>query len=547
MIRKLLEKLPLLLWFVPGFLLWASFPPMGESADVFFALAPAIWFSRRNSPKRSFLCWFSNGLFFWTATLSWMPAIVKNGGPWPLVVLGWGALAAYCALYFGLFGWLAAIVWRWVRTRHYGWRLLAIFVAEPVLWAGLEIVRSRLFGGFAWNQLGVAPVNAGLGEPAMLGGVYLVSAIAVLVNGTFVSIAERMFAGFMRDSEQVGAPPRWLRSVETIVPLVLVIGVYQIAGVCRDFFGSSCHVKMSAGLVQRNFPSVFEMSQGVEEDTEERYSFLFSTLVHAKPDVLILPESAFCEVGAVDSPRASLFARQAMSVTGAKAVLAGGSRRSGGKLYNSAALYSRHQESRPRCSDVYDKVHLVPFGEFIPFDKVFTVLQKLAPVGSCTPGELKTLELALDASTAKLGVAICYEDTDSAQMRRLAEKGARVLVFMTNDNWFSSSVEPVQHAWQAVARAIETGLPVARVGNSGVTGTISPDGKASWLADGDGRPIVDEAGAMCARIDMPSDWTPTVYVRLGDVPLFCAFLVLLTAIGMVEYKASYEQRRKVSM
>ena len=118
---------------------------------------------------------------------------------------------------------------------------------------------------------------------------------------------------------------------------------------------------------------------------------------------------------------------------------------------------------------------------------------------------------------------------------------------MTNDNWFSSSVEPVQHAWQAVARAIETGLPVARVGNSGVTGTISPDGKASWLVDGDGRPIVDEAGAMCARIDMPSDWTPTVYVRLGDVPLFCAFLVLLTAIGMVEYKASYEQRRKVSM
>ena len=171
MIRNLLKKLPYVLWILPGFLLWASFPPMGERFDSFFALAPILWYARRHDARKSFRTWFANGFFFWFATLSWMPAIIKNGGPWYLVVLGWGVLSAYCALYFGLFGWFSSRVWGWVRRRSYGWRLFAIVVAEPVLWSGLELVRSRFLGGFAWNQLGVPAVNAGLGSPASLGGV----------------------------------------------------------------------------------------------------------------------------------------------------------------------------------------------------------------------------------------------------------------------------------------------------------------------------------------------------------------------------------------
>ena len=115
MIRNLFRKMAWLPWVVPGFLLWASFPPMAEHTDCLFALAPLMWFARRRPARRSFLLWAANGLFFWLATLSWMPAIVKNGGPWPLVALGWGALAAYCALYFGAFGWLSAGFWGWAR------------------------------------------------------------------------------------------------------------------------------------------------------------------------------------------------------------------------------------------------------------------------------------------------------------------------------------------------------------------------------------------------------------------------------------------------
>lgn len=538
MIARLAAKIKwILFWILPGFLLWASFPPMAETTDVFFALAPALFFARHNSPRRSFLCWFVNGLFFWTVTLSWMPAIVKNGGPWPLVVLGWGALAAYCALYFGAFGWLSSHVWRLARARGYRWRLFAIFVAEPVLWAGLEIVRSRLGGGFAWNQLGVAPVNAAIGAPAALGGVYLVSALVILINGTFASVADRILAPRLKDEAATDAPPKWARSVETLIPVLLVLGVYKAANPAARPSGGEGTEEIKIGLVQRNMPSVFEVLSGKEEDPVERYGFLFSTLKYMKPDLVVLSESALAEVGPVDSARARSFALWALKESGARALLSGGSRAEGGRLYNSAAVFTEDG-----LGDVYDKVHLVPFGEFIPGDKTFPVLQRLAPVGSCTPGELRLMR----AGGAALGVAICYEDTDSAQMRSLARMGARALVLITNDNWFSDSVEPLQHAWQAVARAVETGLPVIRVGNSGVTGIVTPDGGVSWLSGADGKPLVDKAGATCVRVALPRAGAG-VYLALGDAPIFSAFLILLIAMGMIKYKAHYEQRRKVSL
>ena len=127
--------------------------------------------------------------------------------------------------------------------------------------------------------------------------------------------------------------------------------------------------------------------------------------------------------------------------------------------------------------------------------------------------------------------------------------GARVLFFITNDSWFSHSVETEQHAWQAVARAIETGLPVVRVGNSGVTGTITPDGKTSWLVGPNGKPLVDKEGTMFDKVKVKGEgeqWQ-TVYVALGDWPLGIAFALLILSMILVKYKAHYEQRRTLSL
>ena len=563
MFTGLYRKLKPILWFLPGFLLWAAYPPMGERMDCLFALAPLMWLSRREVSagivaKR----WFQSGIFYWVATLSWMPAIVKNGGPWPLVVLGWFALAAYCALYFWLYGWLSAKYWRWAKfsgnrtieqsNNSYWKRILGILVVEPLLWCGLELVRSRFLGGFAWNQLGVVPVNSGFGAPAALGGVYLCSAVVILINGTIAGIAERVWkperSGFANLK-------RW-GSVETVLAFVVVFGVYSESSrlVNRTIEQSEQSNTLKVAMVQRNFPCVFKQQ---EERPIEVYERLLGNVAALGPDIVVLPESAMCEFGPVDQQGAVRFAEWVAKKTGGAALLAGGTRYEDGKTYNSAALYEGTGKDNKRTTarvEVYDKVHLVPFGEFIPGDKWITALQKLAPVGSCTPGELKTL--GVGAATASVrqqveaGVAICFEDTDSAQMRELAKKGARVLFFITNDSWFSQSVETEQHAWQAVARAIETGLPVVRVGNSGVTGTIAPDGKASWLVGPNGRPLVDEEGTMLDRIALTTNnqqLTTTPYVVLGDIPLAILFALLILSMIMVKYKAHYEQRRTLSL
>ncbi|MGN0833956.1 MAG: apolipoprotein N-acyltransferase [Kiritimatiellia bacterium] len=536
MLSDTVSKLFRFAWLLPGFLLWAAYPPMGERTDVLFALAPLMWLSRRApgaavSAKR----WFQSGCLYWLATLSWMPAIVKNGGPWPLVVLGWFALAAYCALYFAAYGWLSAAYWQWARrprpgaaelptSGRYGWRLAGVLLVEPLLWCGLELVRSRLFGGFAWNQLGVVPVNSGFGAPAALGGVYLCSAVVILINGTIAGIGERMWK-----PERSGfANLRRLGVLETVLAFALVFGIYRSS---RPFVAAAdSRPLLSVALVQRNFPCCF---QPQEERPYEAYGRLLDNVAPLKPDLVVLAESALCEFGPVDQQGAENFARWVAGRTGA-ALLAGGTRYADGCTYNSAALYVPPSASL----SVYDKVHLVPFGEFIPGDKLIPALQQFAPVGSCTPGELKTLALATAAERLELGVAICFEDTDSAQLRELARKGARVLCFLTNDSWFSRSVEAEQHAWQAVARAIETGLPVVRVGNSGVSGTIAPDGRATWLLGEDGRPLVDRPGTMFDRI--PAGSGKTAYVVVGDAPLGIAFALLISSMILVKYRNSHE-------
>lgn len=545
MLRRLVPLVKTLAWLVPGLLLWASFPPVGEMLDVYAALAPLMWFARRNAPRKSAGLFFRNGLVFWIGTLSWMTALTRNGGPWPLVVLGWLFLSLYCSAYFAAFGWLDAHVWAWAAKegkRTYAKRLFAIIVAEPVLWAGLELVRSRLFGGFAWNLLGVAPANAGFGAPASLGGVYLLSATVVLVNGTIASIADRMMARKDAAAGMAAAKvPQWLRSVETLAPFAIVFGIYAacggLAGRTDVKSAAGPRGSMTVALFQRNFPCVFS---GTRENPVVEYSKLADSVAPFNPDLAVLPESACSEVGLLGGPEADMFTRFLSERSGARAVIAGGAREEDGKMFNSAML----ARPGPGPRQIYDKVHLVPFGEYIPLDDVFPALKELAPVGSCTPGVPKLF----DFEGAKIAPAICYEDTDSALIRRQAAAGADLLVFITNDNWYSGSCETEQHFWQAVARCAETGLAAVRCGNSGVSAAIYPWGWADRLSDADGRTIVDARGAMVQRVPLgAAGGRPTLYVRLGDTPLAIAFLLLIAALCVVKYLESHEQRRQMPL
>lgn len=526
-------------------LMWSAFAERGESLNVCFAIAPMLLLSRLSPRRMSARWWFFCGIAFWFASLSWMPAIIKNNGPWPLVVLGWGALSVYCAAFFWLFGWLVAWARETLGEGRAG-RYVLLFAAEPVLWAFVEWLRATLFGGFAWNFLGVAAAETPLfASPARLGGVYLVSALMVLVNGVVATFVERSIGPMLgRPREERSFKARILRALETGVPLLVVVLAFAAASLPTSIF--KLRIPVRVAMVQRNFPCVF--SSGEQGDPFEAYGRLLSTVALAKPDLVVFSESAMCEFGGARTERAVEAVARLRETTGVTgAILAGandwetvdGERRA----YNAAALYPE----RGRIQ-VYRKQHLVPFGEFIPLDKTFPVLQKLAPIGSIHPGEPKLLDVQVKSIgpaepwTLKLAPLICFEDTDPTLTRRAAKDGAHMLAFVTNDSWFSNSAEAVQHFRQSVLRCVETGLYAVRTGNSGVTGVIYPSGRFQTLNDSEGKFLVDAAGSMTHTVNLPAcnphapNGSSTLYVKLGDVPLLVVSGVLILSIFALAFR-----------
>ena len=525
-------------------LMWSAFAERGESLNICFAIAPMLLLSRLSPRRVSARWWFFCGLAFWFASLSWMPAIIKNNGPWPLVVLGWGALTVYCSAFFWLFGWLVAWARETLGEGKCG-RYLSLFVAEPVLWAFVEWLRATLFGGFAWNFLGVAAAQTALSaSPASIGGVYLVSALVVLANGVVATFVERSIGPMLgRPRADRSFKARILRALETGVPLLLIILAFLAASLHVVLYKLRLPVRVA--MIQRNFPCVFSQEEG--EDPFDVYARLLSTASLAKPDLTVFSESAMCEFGGARTERAvDAITRLRKDSNLSGAVLAGANDREKVgdeyRMYNAAALYPERG-----LIQVYRKQHLVPFGEFIPLDKTFPVLQKLAPIGSIYPGEPKLLDVPVkrvDGTAWNLKVAplICFEDTDPTLSRRAAKDGAHILAFVTNDSWFSNSAEAVQHFRQSVLRCVETGLYAVRTGNSGVTGVIYPSGRFEVLKDSEGKFLVDAAGSMTHTINLPAcnpatpNGSSTLYVKLGDAPLLVVSGALILSIFALAWR-----------
>jgi len=381
--------------------------------------------------------------------------------------------------------------------------------AEAGLWALIEYLRATLFTGFAWNFLGTAFATLpSFATPARFGGVYLVSALVVLLNGVFATLLLRVFAPVLGIAEGIPSRSRLVgrlvQIAETGLPLAFILACLCVGnrmvrdGAARD--GEPTYLRVA--LVQRNAPCCFK--PGKRENAYEAFGQLLDVAAAAKPDLVVLAESAMAEFGAVRSFRAQDVARDFLKRADAKLLMAGGDDVVSNRTYNAVALYAPDGEAAGGLRAVYHKQHLVPFGEYIPFDKWITPLQKLSPVGvSLHPGEPTLFSVDVGGRTLKIAPLICYEDTDPALAAKAKKMGADLIVLVTNDSWFSNSAEAEAHTAQAVLRAVETGLPIVRVGNSGVTGVIRPDGTARWLSDDAGRPLVDAPGILLETVAVP--------------------------------------------
>jgi apolipoprotein N-acyltransferase len=441
-------------------------------------------------PWQGFLLGYVSGILWYAGTCYWIYDTMHQYGGLnaPLASLALFLFCLYLGLYHGIFGLLLSLAAGPGRDNRRG------LLAAPFLWVAVELARFRVTG-FPWNLLGTAQVeNISLSRITTWTGVYGVSFEIMLVN---VAVA----AAFL--------VPRKKRSTLLIASLAAA-AVLQ-AGRLVD--APALLADHNALLVQQNIPvdenwtrPTFERSLRELIDLTEGSS-LNRDKTLGKLDLIVWPESPapfFTSDPLFRNPM-SLMARQAQSwvVTGAiGSTPAGQSGSATSQLFNSAALISPSGDWAAR----YDKVHLVPFGEYLPFPSLFAFAGGLTKeVGQFTPGSSRA---PLDAGGTRLGVFICYESVFPGEVREFANQGAQVFINISNDGWYGDSGAYAQHLNQTRMRAVENDRWILSATDTGVTASIDPYGRIV------ARLARKERGALVAPYALTS--VTTFYTRHGD-------------------------------
>jgi apolipoprotein N-acyltransferase len=472
------------------------------------------------TPGQAFFLAYASGILWYAGTCYWIyDTMHEHGGlsaPWAALALFLFCL--YLGLYHGLFGLLvgwAAGPGRDNRTA---------LISAPFLWVAVELARMRVTG-FPWDLLGTAQVdNLSLSRITTWTGVYGVSFEIMLVN---VAVA----AAFL--------VPRKKRNT-LLLAAVAAAAVLQ-AGRLVD--APAIPTDHAALLVQENIP----VDENWTRDTFQRTLHeLTDVSVNAvasssstsgaigsaagKVDLIVWPESPapFFTNDPLFRQPVSEMARETGSwvVTGAigsTSAANGGSISS--QVFNSAALVSPAGDWTAR----YDKVHLVPFGEYLPFPRLFSFAGGLTKeVGEFTKG---TSRAPLDAGSERLGVFICYESVFPGEVREFADQGAQVFVNISNDGWYGDSGAYAQHLNQTRMRAIENDRWILSATDTGVTASIDPYGRTV------ARLPRKERGVLVAPYTLTS--VTTFYTRHGD---WFAWLCAIISAGALLTRFSFHNR-----
>jgi len=412
-------------------------------------------------PMQAFLLAYASGILWYAGTCYWIyDTMHRYGGlSAPMALLALFLFCLYLGLYHGLFGWLLSLAAGPGRDNR------TVLVAAPFLWVAVELART-LVTGFPWNLLGTAQVdNISLSRITTWTGVYGVSFEIMLVN---VALA----AAFL--------VPKKKRSTLLIASLAAA-AVLQ-AG--RLVEAPAIPVDRAALLVQENIPvdanwTRDNFQRTLHELTDLTVKAASNSAADSKTgkvDLIVWPESPapFFSSDPLFRDPVSQMARQARSwvVTGAIGNLpAAHSVTSASQVFNSAAVISPAGDWTAR----YDKIHLVPFGEYLPFPRLLAFAGGLTKeVGEFQRG---TSREPLVAGNARLGVFICYESVFPGEVREFADHGAQVLVNISNDGWYGDSGAYAQHLNQKRMRAIENDRWILSATDTGVTASIDPYGR----------------------------------------------------------------------
>ena len=504
------ELLPALARFVgwwpwlAGGLAWCGEHPSPVCAWV--AITPLLWFAHKLPVRQALRGAFLFGIVWQLCSVTWV-RLFGDGG---LMFLPWVLLAGYMAL----LPWLAVLIARAPRLPA---RLFPL--AFAVIWSALEWLRGQGIFGFAWTELGATQVEGPAAFVAALGGVSLLTFLMLWLVGEVIR--------YWRTPQS----PWMLVAASLCFVLCTQLGLWQSRIAVTRWQASKSGQTVT--LVQPNLlmdlsPAVFH-----HPPTENEAYNRLRTLIEISerdniPDtkrLIIWPESAL-----LNDPAGNVIG----GLTNQQIISPGALQANSYILVGAPHIFWQADSPKPvfrngahlfapdgQIVAEYDKIHLVPFGEYVPgraiISKMFTVRPNDITSG---PGHNTVNETG-----HSFGTAICFESTFSDISREYANKGARMLVVITNDAWFQRTNAVRIHFNHARFRAIETGLPVSRVASCGVSAFIAPNGQ---VVSGE-IPIYTEG----TRTAFIPDGTPgTAFTAVGWLfgPL-CVLLMLLY-IGM---------------
>lgn len=501
----LLKTIPLRPWAsasLSGLLLALSFPKPGFSILAWIAFLPLLYAVRGRSPQSTFKLGFLCGFIAYVFIFYWLNIVMTTYGKLPLPVSF--CLTLLMAAYLALYPAVAIAVTRFAEING-----VSPLFTFPFVWGGLEYARAHLLTGFPWASLGYTQYRTlPIIQIADITGVYGVSFLILLVN-LFLFQLWRWVRG------KDGASYPFLATVST-VPLLLLVIFYGFLSLNRVNSGNEVKV----ALAQGNIPQDVKWDPAFQEQTVAIYERLSRKASGSGVQLVVWPESSlpfFFQKEPVYSARVSSLARELnanLVVSSPALEYEDGKER----LLNSAFLIAADGNSIGRS----DKIHLVPFGEYVPLAKLLPFVKKMVQgIGDFSPGKAVT---PLVAPFGKMGVLVCFEGIFPEISRQYVLDGAGLLVNITNDAWFGDSSAPYQHLSMTVFRAVENRVPLVRSANTGITAFIDSRGHVQGMTR-----LFREA-LLTGSIRMGS--TRTFYTARGDVFSWFCCAIALVCIGL---------------
>ncbi len=496
-----------------GLLLTAAFPKAGMSALAWLALVPLLTALRGLSAGAAFRAGMIFGVAHYLTLLYWVVLTMRVYGylPWWQCISLLVLLAAYLAFYPGLFA--MALV-------RFGRRPAALILLAPIAWVALEYGRTFLLTGFPWGIVGYSQyTRLHIIQVSDIFGVYGVSFLVVFGNTACVLL----LLAFTRHKWQgrlVNRGGAILAAVTFLVLLGLVwtYGSKRIEAVTGDMAAAGT---TRVAVIQGNIDQARKWDPAFQIGTTRKYVRLTRAAAAQQPDLVVWPETATPFYFGT-SAKLSRLVTDAVRDTGIHLLVGSPSVEAlAGRPahYNSAYMVAPDGQIMGR----YDKVHLVPFGEYVPMKRLLSFVGKMvAQVGDFSSGE-KGRILAWGANAPPVGVQICFEIIFPGLSRSQVKNGAGLLVNLTNDAWFGKSAAAYQHFGMTVFRAVENRRSLVRSANTGISGFVDPTGRVA------ARTALFE-DAVVART-VPVMTAITSYTRFGDLPAQACVMVMIVLVG----------------